>query len=392
MWCNNSNTLKNNLPILLAMANILWKNNTAGILVLTLLAAGTFTLLAIPNSKLVTAQSNNSNVALANTTSKGLTNPQTISTNNASREITPSPAETLSRSSVFAPFATSSGVSALQSNNIVNTRVAYDIIFRAASAGAIKTVEMTFPPGTSIRNATVLEVSGIGRGATSVNGQTLIYTVANPVNVPINVFLRFEVWNVVNPPTPNPNLAVHVTTKNSVGGEIDSGTSASYSIKQILTSDIANNAILGSKIRDGEIKSADIAGNTITSGNLADSAVTTSKIATDAVTADRIAGVSKLIFQSCDGNPTPIAPNQIIAVQCTVPGASLQDNILITTPFVCLGGDPNQNPPPSGRCLEILGGRVSNAGVVSIFIINDIMPLINVNTGPMKFSMIVFKP
>lgn len=374
------------------MANILWKNNTAGILVLTLLAAGTFTLLAIPNSKLVTAQSNNSNVALANTTSKGLTNPQTISTNNASREITPSPAETLSRSSVFAPFATSSGVSALQSNNIVNTRVAYDIIFRAASAGAIKTVEMTFPPGTSIRNATVLEVSGIGRGATSVNGQTLIYTVANPVNVPINVFLRFEVWNVVNPPTPNPNLAVHVTTKNSVGGEIDSGTSASYSIKQILTSDIANNAILGSKIRDGEIKSADIAGNTITSGNLADSAVTTSKIATDAVTADRIAGVSKLIFQSCDGNPTPIAPNQIIAVQCTVPGASLQDNVLITTPFVCLGGDPNQNPPPSGRCLEILGGRVSNAGVVSIFIINDIMPLINVNTGPMKFSMIVFKP
>ena len=123
------------------MVNILWKKNTAG----------TFTLLVIPNSNLVTAQNNNS---------KGNKSTDEIPA------ITPSPAETLSKSSMFVPFAISSNVSALQSNNIVNTRVAYDIIFKTASGGAIKNVEMTFPPGTDIRNATILEVSGIGRGAT----------------------------------------------------------------------------------------------------------------------------------------------------------------------------------------------------------------------------------
>ena len=195
---------------------------------------------------------------------------------------------------------------------------------------------------------------------------------------------------MVNPPTPNSNLAVQVTTKNSVGGEIDSGTSALYSIKQITTSDIANNAILGSKISDGQVGSADIAGNSITSSKLVDSAVTTSKIATDAVNADKIAGVSKLIFQSCDGNPTVVLPNQIIAVQCSVPGASLQDNVMVTSPFICPNVDSNQNPRIP--CLEMLGGRVSNADVVSIYILNNVFPQNSLNTGNMKFSIIVFKP
>lgn len=315
------------------MVNIIAKKHHTERIILILLVTGIVTLLAIPDTKFTSAQS-----ITDNSTSE-------IET------ITSLPAEAQSGSSLSSS-AIATNVSAVQSNNIVNTKAAYDIIFRTASAGAIKTIEMTFPARTNVQNAPIVEVSGIGRGTSSVNAQTMTYTVTNAVNVPINTFLRFEIWNIVNSPTANPNLAIQVTTKNSVGGVIDSGTSASYSIKQITRGDIA----------------------------------------TDAVTADKIAGVSKLIFQSCDGNPTVIQPSQIIAVQCPVPGALLQDNVLITTPFVCLGGDPNQNPPPSGRCLEVLGGRVSNAGVVSIYIINDITPLTNVNTGPMKFSMIVFKP
>jgi hypothetical protein len=166
--------------------------------------------------------------------------------------------------------------------------------------------------------------------------------------------------------------------------------SISCSIKQITTSDIANNAIIGSKIRDGQVGSADIAGNSITSSKLADSAVNTSKIATDAVTADKIAGVSKLIFQSCDGNPTVVSPLQTITVQCSVPGAPLTDNVVVTTPFVCPNVDSNQ--VPHFPCLEMLGGRVSSPDVVSIYILNNVFPHNVFNTGQMKFSIIVFKP
>ena len=126
------------------MVNILWKKNTAG----------TFTLFSDSKFQFIKLTAKNNN-------SKGNKSTDEIPA------ITPSPAETLSKSSaMFVPFAISSNVSALQSNNIVNTRVAYDIIFKTASGGAIKNVEMTFPPGIDIRNATILEVSGIGRGAT----------------------------------------------------------------------------------------------------------------------------------------------------------------------------------------------------------------------------------
>ena len=189
---------------------------------------------------------------LENATDKALTNAQNALRNNASRAITPSSAETqMSRSAAFTPFAISTAVSAVQADNIVNTRTAYDIIFRTASAGAIKTVEMTFPTGTNIGSATMLEVSGIGQGGTSVggpNGLTLIYTVANPVNVPSGVFLRFEAWKILNPSTPG-TYTVQVVTKDSGGAEIDSGTSATYQIKQITTNDIADNAIIEFKNR-----------------------------------------------------------------------------------------------------------------------------------------------
>jgi hypothetical protein len=49
---------------------------------------------------------------------------------------------------VFTPQAALPSVWPLQSNNIVNTKVVYDIIFRTGSTGIVKNIELTFPLGT----------------------------------------------------------------------------------------------------------------------------------------------------------------------------------------------------------------------------------------------------
>ena len=107
---------------------------------------------------------------LKNTTKAALTNAEKErnlngNNNNASKTTGTATlavnADAQARGAVFTPQAVSSGVLALQSNNIVNTRTAYDILFRTASAGVIKSVAMTFPQGTTL-SSRVVEVSGVG--------------------------------------------------------------------------------------------------------------------------------------------------------------------------------------------------------------------------------------
>jgi hypothetical protein len=75
---------------------------------------------------------------------------------------------------------------ASQTSNIVNSKAYYDISFRTSSSGAIKTVEIEFPPGTYVGAATLVEVVGLGTGTIAASGSTgtgmkITYTVTNAV-------------------------------------------------------------------------------------------------------------------------------------------------------------------------------------------------------------------
>ena len=83
-------------------------------------------------------------------------------------------------------------IAILPSNNIVNTRTTYDIIFQTATSGTIKTIVMDFPSGFDVSAATrYIERSGIGSGSLSnPSGSTLVYTVSSPVSVAAGTMIR----------------------------------------------------------------------------------------------------------------------------------------------------------------------------------------------------------
>ena len=124
---------------------------------------------------------------------------------------------------VFTPQATIPNVWPYQSNNIVNNKAVYDIVFRTGSTGVVKSLEITFPQGTNIVNAVLMEESGIGPGSGSITGQKLTFTITSPVSVPSGTTIRLEIGNINNPVVPSNSLAVQITTKDSIGNLIDNG-------------------------------------------------------------------------------------------------------------------------------------------------------------------------
>ncbi len=65
----------------------------------------------------------------------------------------------------FSTQAAISSLSARPTNNIVNTNSFYDVVFLTATAGAIKTIQVTFPAGTTIPSSAFFnEAEGIGPG------------------------------------------------------------------------------------------------------------------------------------------------------------------------------------------------------------------------------------
>jgi hypothetical protein len=157
----------------------------------------------------------------------------------------------------FATQAALSSLSARPTNNIVNTNSFYDVVFLTATAGAIKTIQVTFPAGTTIPNGAFFnEAEGIGPGTASKSGQTITYTVNNAVNVPAGTKIRLEFANINNPLSPSANYQVTVRTRNAANTPIDGPTpSTAYTMKQIGVNTIANIAVTTPKISDGAITS-----------------------------------------------------------------------------------------------------------------------------------------
>jgi hypothetical protein len=138
-------------------------------------------------------------------------------------------------------------------NDIVNSRAWYQIIFTTGTTAPIKQVEVDFPSGTNIANAKLLDTAGLGPGIYTISGQTITYTVAPEVLVSANTELRLQFDNILNPSVPDANLTVGITTKDSAGSVVDSGTSLAYKMRQIGTEDISNKSITSEKIEPGAV-------------------------------------------------------------------------------------------------------------------------------------------
>jgi hypothetical protein len=207
---------------------------------------------------------------------------------------------------------------ATQSNNIVNTKAVYDIVFGTATTGVIKTITITFPAGFALGNALILEATGIGPGTIALSGsvstgETLTYTVANAVSVPAHTTIRFEIANIINAANPNCCYEVSITTRNAGGGTIDGpSVTTVFAIKQIGKADVSSSFIKQRQLLDDAAGHA--AGwnpdgfNNIF--NIVDADVTPTSVISittgnnvmelECFVNDHVAGVFQI---SCNGNP-----------------------------------------------------------------------------------------
>jgi len=153
---------------------------------------------------------------------------------------------------------TLNGIAILPTNNIVNTRGTYDILFNTATTGTIKTITMSFPPGFDVSAATRwIERNGIGSGSLSsscfISGCDLKYTVTSPVSVPAGTTIRLEIPKIVNPNTAG-SFKVAISTEAQV--ILDGPTlSPSFPIKDITGNDISPTFMIRKTLHD------DTAGN-----------------------------------------------------------------------------------------------------------------------------------
>jgi hypothetical protein len=161
------------------------------------------------------------------------------------------PVTTISNSNVFSSTTTANQL--FPTNDLVNSRAWYQVIFTTGTTAPIKQVEVDFPPGTNIADAKLVDTAGLGPGTFTISGQTITYTVAPEVLVPANTELRLQYDNILNPSIPDANLTVRITTKDTAGSVIDSETSLAYKIRQIGTEDISNKSITREKIEPGAV-------------------------------------------------------------------------------------------------------------------------------------------
>jgi hypothetical protein len=142
----------------------------------------------------------------------------------------------------------------LPSNNIANTRTTYDIYFKTATTGTIKTIHMIFPPSFDVSGSNkLIERSGIGSGTLSTpSSTTLIYTVSNPVSVHAGTTIRLEIGRILNSNVGG-NYQVIVSTENTIPTIIDGPTkSLSFSIKRITGNDVSPQFMIRKTLYDDD--------------------------------------------------------------------------------------------------------------------------------------------
>jgi hypothetical protein len=144
----------------------------------------------------------------------------------------------------FTAQAPLGGPVTFRSTNLASLTAIYEIQFITTTTGPIKKIETTFPSGTIVAFAGVIERVGIGPGALTMSGTTVTYTVTNAVSVPAGTLIRLELVNLINPPT-QADYKISVTTRNPANGVIDGPSlSPAYTIRQVSSGMIADGAII----------------------------------------------------------------------------------------------------------------------------------------------------
>jgi hypothetical protein len=137
----------------------------------------------------------------------------------------------------------------LQSTDLVNSLAFYEVTFITSTTGAIDKIRMDFPAGTGIGAAGIIERVGIGGGTLLKSGSSITYDVTFPVSIPSGTFIRLEMFGIKNPISPSTAFTATITTRDSAGTLIDGPSQTNvYTIKKIVSSDIADGAITSPKI------------------------------------------------------------------------------------------------------------------------------------------------
>ncbi len=148
---------------------------------------------------------------------------------------------------------TLSSIAIMPSNNIVNTRTTYEVMFKTATTGTIKTIHMTFPNDFDLSAATrIIEKSGIGSGSLSlscsISSCDLKYIVSSPVSVPAGTSIRLEIGRIINSDTAG-SFKVGISTEAQV--ILDGPTqSPSFPIKDITGNDVSPNFMIRKTLHD----------------------------------------------------------------------------------------------------------------------------------------------
>jgi hypothetical protein len=142
----------------------------------------------------------------------------------------------------------------LQSTDLVNSFAFYEVTFITSTAGAIDRIRIDFPAGTGVGAAGIIERVGIGGGTLLKSGSSITYDVTSPVSIPAGTFLRLEMFGIKNPITPSSTFTADITTRDSGGNLIDGPSQTNvYTIKKIVSSDLADGAVTTPKIAEGAI-------------------------------------------------------------------------------------------------------------------------------------------
>jgi len=148
---------------------------------------------------------------------------------------------------------TLTSVDIVSSNNIVNTKSTYDIIFNTATTGTIKTINMTFPSGFDVSAAKNIERTGIGSGwLSATSSSTLTYTVNNAVSIPAGTTIRLEIGKIVNSNTAG-SFRISIATADTASVIIDGPTlSRSFPIKDITGDDVSPSFMIRKTLYDDD--------------------------------------------------------------------------------------------------------------------------------------------
>jgi hypothetical protein len=211
----------------------------------------------------------------------------------------------------------------LQSRDLVNSLVFYEVTFITSTTGAIEKIRMDFAAGTNINAAGVIEKVGIGGGTLLKAAGSLTYDVTTPVSIPAGTFIRLEIFGIKNPFNPSTSNTATITTRDSAGNLIDGPSVTNvYIIKRIEGNDVAESFMKRVTLLDdpsGHARGWDPSGQPGNGGGPRNFIISESAISSDIdnpfFTVEVVFGVGAEGLICAAGNHDPVG--KTFAVSCT---------------------------------------------------------------------------